>query len=101
MRCGSILAFLSAYCWLDPRIPRLVRLIEPLVAGFAVEATSAEEKSRFTVTRYDAADHSRGSELFDWERPWFVRRLPPPPARVLLCACGAGRELRWLLDAGY
>ena len=95
------LVILSAYCRLNAITQRWLAAGERFVGAIAVEATTIEEKSAFTVDRYDSTDHCRGSELFDWERRWFAARLPPPPARILLGAAGAGRELLWLLDAGY
>ena len=50
----------------------------------------------------DAAPHYREEgELFEWEECWFGERLPPAPARVLVGACGAGREVVALQRAGY
>lgn len=96
-----VLAILSAYCRLNALALRWLAAGERLVGGIAVEATTVAEKSAYTVDRYDSTDHCRGADLFGWERNWFVARLPPPPARMLLGAAGAGRELLWLLDAGY
>jgi len=96
-----VLAILAAYCRLNALAQRWLAAGERFAGAIAVETTTIEQKSAYTVDRYDSTDHCRGSELFDWERRWFDARLPPSPARILLGAAGAGRELLWLLDAGY
>ena len=45
--------------------------------------------------------HYRGLSLHDWERKWFNDSLPAPPKKVLVAACGSGRELKELLEMGY
>ena len=39
--------------------------------------------------------------LHPWEERWFETRLPPPPARILITAAGAGREAAPLVARGY
>jgi 2-polyprenyl-3-methyl-5-hydroxy-6-metoxy-1,4-benzoquinol methylase len=39
--------------------------------------------------------------LYDWERAAFSDFFPPPPARILVGACGAGREMFALARLGY
>ena len=52
---------------------------------------------------YEVAPVSYAPErgLFDWERDWYDAALPPAPARVLVTAAGAGREVAALLARGY
>jgi hypothetical protein len=72
-------------------------------AAFLSEALTADEKSRLTVQRYNGySPYQRlDDSLEPWERTWFTRRLPRPPAHLLLGACGAGRELHALVDEGF
>lgn len=44
---------------------------------------------------------SEMSTFFSWEEKLFEGTLPPPPARVLIGAAGAGREAELLLARGY
>lgn len=64
---------------------------------------SAEEREAFSMARYSAnvwePEAKRG--LRAWEREWFSSTLPEPPARLLVAACGTGREMMALLDQGY
>lgn len=64
---------------------------------------SGEEREAFSMARYSAsvceAEAKRG--LRRWEKEWFAATLPVPPARVLVAACGTGREVIALLDQGY
>jgi hypothetical protein len=71
--------------------------------ALANESLTIAEKSALGVALYDAMSRNRPMTpgLYDWEEGWFRRRLPPVPARLLLGAAGAGREMRWLVDAGY
>ncbi|HEX6836523.1 MAG TPA: hypothetical protein VF334_08110 [Polyangia bacterium] len=79
--------------WLD----RTDRLAAALLSA----ALTADEKSALGVRLYDASPAGRGTALWPWEPGWLARRLPPPPARILVGACGAGRELLALAAAGY
>lgn len=82
---------------------RLHHSAQRVVAGLCAEALSTEEKSLLTVRIYDAfPDYFEvGDTLYAWEEPWFAARLPPAPARVLVGACGTGREAVALADRGY
>ncbi len=61
------------------------------------------EKEALSVELYDPSfrpeDDHEG--LYAWERQWFERRLPPPPASLLIGAAGAGREAVALRSQGY
>ena len=59
------------------------------------------EKSDFGIRLYDVSPAHRGTALMTWEQSWLSRRLPAAPARILVGACGAGRELLALTTAGY
>ena len=61
------------------------------------------EKEALSIDLYDASfrpdnDHDG---LYDWEQQWFERRLPAPPASILIGAAGAGREASALRELGY
>jgi len=61
------------------------------------------EKEALSIDLYDASfrpdnDHDG---LYEWEQRWFERRLPAPPASILIGAAGAGREASALRQLGY
>lgn len=74
---------------------------QSFVRGLLDEALTDEEKTRFTLLVYDGSPHYRGDDLYAWEAPWFDAHLPDPPGRVLLGACGAGREILALQGRGH
>jgi hypothetical protein len=72
------------------------------------EALTTEEKAWLTTRIYNTfpnypggARPPWGEKLAPWEETWFGRRLPTPPSRILLGACGAGREALALLEMGF
>lgn len=71
--------------------------------NFLAQLMSAEEREAFSMARYSAnvwePEAKRG--LRAWEKEWFSCSLPEPPARLLVAACGTGREMAALLDQGY
>jgi hypothetical protein len=73
-----------------------------------IEVLTPEEKGRLSRYLFNvfpkAPGHAVpfwGETLAPWEETWFRRRLPAPPARVLLGACGAGREVVALTKEGF
>lgn len=90
-----------AYLRASAAMRRFLDRGERLAGGFLSAALTPDEKSELGIRLYDASPLHRGVGLFDWERAWLARRLPPAPARVLVGACGAGREVLALVDAGY
>jgi len=61
------------------------------------------EKEALSIDLYDASfrpdnDHDG---LYEWEQQWFERRLPAPPASILIGAAGSGREASALRKLGY
>lgn len=82
---------------------RLTDTGQRMFGGVCAEALSVEEKGALTVRIYDSySDYfSVGDKLYAWEEPWFERRLPAAPARVLVGACGTGREAVALAERGY
>ncbi|HEU5296839.1 MAG TPA: class I SAM-dependent methyltransferase [Burkholderiaceae bacterium] len=74
------------------------------VSGAAMGAAlNVDEKSELTVMLYDdrPALKADGSDLFEIESALFAKRLPPPPSRILVGACGTGREAVALAAQGY
>jgi hypothetical protein len=61
------------------------------------------EKETLSIDLYDASFRPENDHdgLYPWERPWFERRLPSPPASILIGAAGAGREALALRSLGY
>lgn len=82
---------------------RLTESAQRMFGGVCAESLNIKEKSALTVRIYDAyPDYfSVGDKLYEWEEPWFGARLPAPPARVLVGACGTGREAVALANLGY
>jgi hypothetical protein len=64
---------------------------------------TATEREEFSLERYSASAWEPRPEdpLPAWEAEWFEATLPRPPARLLVAACGTGRELLPLLEKGY
>lgn len=86
--------------------PWLTRALDSVqrVSGAALgTALNVDEKSRLTVEIYDEdpALKADGNDLFEIESTLFARRLPPPPAHILVGACGSGREAVALAAQGY
>ena len=113
-RTGPTLAFafllcrtqLMAYHALEKTHGFLSRMVDSgqRVAGAMFsECLSVEEKSRLTVRIYDfyPGYMAVGDRLHRWEEAWFERHMPKPPARILVGACGTGREAIALCERGY
>lgn len=97
---SALVRTLDAALSVSKRLSDTGRALGDVVEGLALEALSDEELHTLTSARY-ARSRSARRELFDWERTWFERDLPPPPARVLVGGAGHGRELAWLDRRGY
>lgn len=76
---------------------------ERVCGGMFEASLSIEEKSRLTQRIYGfyPGYKSVGDALYPWEEIWFEARMPRPPARVLVGACGTGREAIALVERGY
>ncbi|MCB9506946.1 MAG: methyltransferase domain-containing protein [Myxococcales bacterium] len=73
---------------------RTLAAADGFVAGVADAALTFEEKAALGAVLYDSSPFYKGERgLFDWEERWFDADLPREPGRVLVAACGAGREL--------
>jgi hypothetical protein len=98
LRAGTVL-----YARADALLTRLQLAVQNVAGGFLGEALTLPEQSDLGVRLYGTRFRGTAAppRLSDWERAWFGRRLPPPPARLLVGAAGTGREARVLCDLGY
>jgi len=70
--------------------------------GFLSEALTGGEREELGTALYDrAVTRTPRHGLFTWERDWFARRLPAPPAPLLVGGAGDGREAAALKEWGY
>lgn len=72
-----------------------------VLQGLLSEALSPAEHAALTRRIYAQREVYGPPGLWPWERAWFERDLPPPPAKLLVGGCGSGRELRALAQQGY
>lgn len=82
---------------------RFKKAVESWTGATLDAALGDAEKELLSIDLYDASfrlenDHDG---LYAWEKQWFERRLPSPPASVLVGAAGAGREASALRGLGY
>ena len=70
-------------------------------SGLLLNALTEEELSILSGHTYDLSPLYRSDVINEWESRWWSESLPNAPAKVLLGACGAGREVVWLLEQGY
>lgn len=82
---------------------RLERVVESWTGALLNFALQDAEKEALSIELYDASFRPENDHdgLYSWEAQWFERRLPPPPASVLVGAAGAGREASALRSLGY
>jgi SAM-dependent methyltransferase len=86
------------------RIARVLAIAREELAFRMLDESDWVELSRLLYGR--SAKYSQGSEhnesgLFAFERNAIERSFPPPPASILVGACGGGRELFGLVERGY
>jgi hypothetical protein len=83
-------------------LQRAVGAVTQVAGGFLAEALTEAERNELGAALYDGAHRGpRAGGLFAWERDWFARRLPRPPARILVGGAGDGREAAPLAAQGY
>jgi SAM-dependent methyltransferase len=92
-----VVVYARASTWLR----RVATAGEQLAGGLLAQALTSDEKARLTGRLYDVSPLNRGLGLYPWERAWLQARLPAPPAHLLVGGCGAGREVRALIELGY
>lgn len=51
------------------------------------------------ISEFLSDEHN--SVIFNWENEVLSEYLKPGPAKVLVAACGAGREMKFLAESGY
>ena len=99
-----LLGAARAYYRGDALLQRILNGSHACMGGFLSQSLTAEEKGQLTIDLYSASGASVSSlltGLWPWEESWYRRRLPRPPARVLVGACGAGREADALVRGGW
>jgi len=98
-----LLSATSAWLRLESVGQRLLSAQAAVMEGFLLSALTVEEQSVLTVRAYELHPGSLAPDagLFDWEKEWFARDLPAPPARLFVGAAGAGREIAVLRRQGY
>jgi hypothetical protein len=93
------------YLWLDGWLQRWVRLLGILHEGFWLGCLDPEDLTAVTIRSfqqsllYSGQEHNQ-SGLFPWERET-IDRFFRPGSRILVAACGGGRELIALHRLGF
>jgi len=82
---------------------RAERWVEAWTGAVLNGALLDDEKEALSIELYDASFRPENDHdgLYAWEAQWFARRLPPPPASILIGAAGSGREAAALRRLGY
>jgi hypothetical protein len=82
---------------------RAEQLVEAWTGSVLRRALRDREKESLSIELYEASFDPRNDRegLYPWETQWFERRLPSPPASILVGAAGAGREAVALQSLGY
>ncbi|MGB5702860.1 MAG: hypothetical protein WBM48_08590 [Polyangiales bacterium] len=82
---------------------RIERGLESWTGAVLNRALQDTEKEDLSIELYDASFRAENDHhgLYAWETQWFERRLPSPPASILIGAAGAGREASALRELGY
>jgi SAM-dependent methyltransferase len=85
------------------RLRRLERAVGRWTGALLDGALRDSEKQALSIDLYDASFDPRNDHvgLYAWEMQWFERRLPSPPASILVGAAGGGREAEALEGLGY
>ena len=95
---------LRRYARIRNELTKGLRQADTLLGDLLYDALTDSEKDDITRSCYETTTHLLGTgsqTLFDWEREWFERDLPPPPARILITGAGWGREAFELCRMGY
>lgn len=98
----SLSRAIRAYARLDRAVQKTHQRGELFLGGLLSCSATEEELTGLTVAMYADGPPSRDAgDLMPFERGWFERDLPAPPAHILVAAAGFGRECRGLLPMGY
>ena len=80
---------------------RAGKAVNNVVAGCVSYGLTRKQQMALGIMLYDQTYRPSKRSLHVWEQRWFKRRLPAPPATILVGACGDGRELSGLSALGY
>lgn len=82
---------------------RMESAVESWTGTVLVRTLRDSEKEALSIDLYGASFRPENDHdgLYAWEQEWFERRLPPPPASILIGAAGSGREASALRNLGY
>ena len=85
------------------RLRRVEDAVTRWTGALLDRALHDSEKEALSIDLYDASFDPRNDHdgLYAWEEQWFERRLPSPPASILVGAAGAGREAVALQRLGH
>ena len=82
-------------------LARSVTAYHSLASGFFAATVPTDEQTRLILDAYEDIYTMALTRLSAWEETWFARQLPAPPARILVCGAGSGREVMPLVTRGY
>jgi len=94
---------MRGYARLDRAATRTQKNLRRFTGAVLGRALTSAEQSELSIAVYDALART-GADLgqpHPWEPAWWKTHLPPAPARVLVGACGDGREMVALRQMGY
>ncbi len=86
---------------MDRAVTRALSVSRAVANTWFTHALTAREKEALGIALYDQAGQFQNTDLHPWEARWFEAVLPKAPARILVTAAGAGRELVNLSAWGY
>lgn len=99
------LVALKALHWITRSTASAYHYFDAFTSELMVAAVPREYWHELTVSLYSdnrllysVHHHER---LFDWERRVIESHFPPAPARILVGACGSGREMAQLARRGF
>jgi hypothetical protein len=83
------------------RIDRFATVLLKAFSSLALTSLDAESLRQLTMSAYRKSWRLSDRGLYGWEKEWFKRDLPPPPAKLLVGGAGRGREVLALARMGY
>jgi hypothetical protein len=99
----ALVAALGVWSRFDRAVGKSMNAVRTTAGGIFSTALTMPEMDAVTVDLYkgQTAQYGHLAGLHDWERDWYAAELPAAPARILVGAAGAGREVAGLLEQGY